>query len=54
MMARASLSVGLTGTLNPGATTGRLALSVVVVEGSGGEVLVDNNMDADKIDYFPQ
>ncbi|WP_461101853.1 collagen-binding domain-containing protein [Spirosoma koreense] len=48
------LSFGLTGALTPGATTGTLTASVVIKAGSGGEVLFDNNSDADKIDYFQQ
>ncbi|GAB4021256.1 PQQ-dependent sugar dehydrogenase [Spirosoma koreense] len=47
-----SRSFGLTGTLNAGGTTGALSLSATV-EG-GGEVNLDNNSDADKIDYFQQ
>ncbi|MBD2753911.1 immunoglobulin domain-containing protein [Spirosoma validum] len=46
------LSFGLSGTLSPGATTGVLTLSAVVMGASGGEVRVNNNVDADKIDYF--
>ncbi|GAB4024626.1 leucine-rich repeat domain-containing protein [Spirosoma koreense] len=49
-----SLSFGLTGTLTPGATSGALTASAVIVAGSGGEVVIDNNNDADKIDYFQQ
>ncbi|MBD2756133.1 beta strand repeat-containing protein [Spirosoma validum] len=48
------LSFGFTGTLTPGATTGVLTLSSVILGGSGGEVRVNNNVDADKIDYFQQ
>ncbi len=48
----AMVSVGLTGTLSPAATEGRLSLSAVLVGSSGGEVKVTNNADADKIDYF--
>ena len=44
------LSFGFTGTLTPGATTGSLTFSTTVV--GGGEVRVNNNSDADKIDYF--
>ena len=44
------LSFGMTGTLSPGATTGVLSLSAVVI--GGGEVKVTNNTDADKIDYY--
>ncbi|GAB4016836.1 Ig-like domain-containing protein [Spirosoma koreense] len=48
------LSFGLEGTLTPGATTGTLTVSTVIVAGSGNEVIIDNNNDADKIDYFQQ
>ncbi|WP_461108110.1 hypothetical protein, partial [Spirosoma koreense] len=48
------LSFGLSGTLTPSATSGTLTASVVIVAGSGGEVVFDNNNDADKIDYFQQ
>ncbi|WP_461105440.1 reprolysin-like metallopeptidase [Spirosoma koreense] len=50
------LSFGLNGTLSPGGTSGTLAISSTLVGGSGGESMatVDNNMDADKIDYFQQ
>ena len=48
------LTFGMTGTLTPGATTGTLTVSSVIVGGSGGEIRIDNNNDADKIDYFQQ
>jgi hypothetical protein len=48
------LSFGFTGTLTPGATSGTLTISPVIVGGSGGEVRINNNTDADKIDYFQQ
>ncbi|MBD2757191.1 choice-of-anchor A family protein [Spirosoma validum] len=48
------LSFGFTGTLTPGATTGVLTMSSVILGGSGGENRVNNNVDADKIDYFQQ
>ncbi|MBD2753907.1 putative Ig domain-containing protein [Spirosoma validum] len=48
------LSFGFSGTLTSGATTGVLTLSPVIMGGSGGEVRVNNNVDADKIDYFQQ
>ncbi|UFH56377.1 Ig domain-containing protein [Spirosoma sp. KNUC1025] len=48
------LSVGLSGQLNPGATSGLLTVSTVVAEGSGGEGNVTNNADADRIEYFQQ
>ncbi|SFE67979.1 beta strand repeat-containing protein [Spirosoma endophyticum] len=45
-------SIGLTGVLTPGNTQGTLTISTTIVGGSGGEVRIDNNSDADKIDYF--
>ncbi|MBD2757394.1 beta strand repeat-containing protein [Spirosoma validum] len=48
------LSVGLTGVLRPGATTGVINLSVVVLPGGMTEARATNNADADKIDYFQQ
>lgn len=47
------LSVGLTGSLVPGSTSGVLSVSGVVVS-SGGEFSLLNNTDADKVDYFQQ
>lgn len=46
------LSFGFTGVLTPGATSGTLTISTVIVGGSGGEIRLNNNVDADKIDYF--
>lgn len=46
------LSFGLTGVLTPGNSQGALSISSTIVGGSGGEVKIDNNSDADKIDYF--
>ena len=48
------LSFGLTGNLSPGATSGSLTFTGVLGPGSGGEVLITNNSDADKIEYFQQ
>ena len=48
------LAFGLTGTLTPGATSGSVTFTGVLGPGSGGEVLITNNSDADKIDYFQQ
>ncbi|GAB4020008.1 hypothetical protein [Spirosoma koreense] len=48
------LSVGLTGPLSAGATTGVLTISATLVNTSGGEVNTINNTDADKIEYFQQ
>lgn len=45
-----TLSVGLSGTLNPDATTGTLSLTTTLT--GGGETRVTNNTDADRIDYF--
>ena len=49
-----SLSVGLSGLLSSGATSGLLTISSVVAQGSGGENNMTNNADADRIDYFQQ
>ncbi|GAB4016855.1 hypothetical protein [Spirosoma koreense] len=46
------LTFGLDGTLTPGATSGTLTISTVIIGGSGGESRSDNNADADKIDFF--
>ncbi|GAB4021710.1 hypothetical protein [Spirosoma koreense] len=48
------LAFGLEGTLTPGATSGTLTVSTGIVAGSGSEIVFENNMDADKIDYFQQ
>lgn len=48
------LSFGLNGVLTPGATQGTATFSAIIVGGSGGETRIDNNNDADKIDYFQQ
>ena len=48
------LPFGLSGTLTPGATSGTLTFTTVIGPGSGGEVLITNNTDADKIDFFQQ
>lgn len=48
------LSFGLTGTLTPGATSGILTTSAVLTGNSGGEAKINNNADADKVDYFQQ
>ncbi|GAB4018798.1 beta strand repeat-containing protein [Spirosoma koreense] len=47
-----SLSVGLTGTLSAGSSTGVVTVSATVV--GGEEARLDNNTDADKIEYFQQ
>ncbi|GAB4026945.1 CotH kinase family protein [Spirosoma koreense] len=46
------LSFGLTGTLNPGATTGALTVSSTVIGGT--EFNAFNNTDAEKVEYFQQ
>ncbi|MBD2757142.1 beta strand repeat-containing protein [Spirosoma validum] len=46
------LSVGLTGQLAAGSTTGMINCSATVV--GGGESRTTNNIDADKIEYFQQ
>ncbi|SFC78342.1 hypothetical protein [Spirosoma endophyticum] len=45
-------SFGLTGVLNPNNTRGSLTISSALMAGSGGEITIKNNSDADKIDYF--
>ncbi|SFE33447.1 YVTN family beta-propeller repeat protein [Spirosoma endophyticum] len=45
-------AIGLTGVLTPGNTKGRLSLTASLGGGSGGEVRIDNNSDADLLDYF--
>ena len=47
------LSVGLTGVLTPGSTTGVLTLTATLIGSSVGEYKLTNNTDADKIEYFP-
>ncbi|MBD2757433.1 putative Ig domain-containing protein [Spirosoma validum] len=47
------LSVGLTGVISPGETTGILSISSVLT-GVAGEQKVTNNADADKVEYFPR
>ena len=46
------LSVGLSGTLTPGATTGSVTFSTVILSASGGETRTDNNTAAARINYF--
>ena len=48
------LAFGLSGTLTPGATSGTLTFTTVIGPGSGGETLITNNTDADKVDFFQQ
>ncbi|WP_420147080.1 hypothetical protein [Spirosoma sp.] len=48
------LSFGLTGSLTPGATSGNIVFSTVVGPGSGSEVYLLNNSDADKLEFFQQ
>ncbi|MBD2752969.1 beta strand repeat-containing protein [Spirosoma validum] len=48
------LSFGFTGTLTPGATSGVVTVSSVIIGGSGGEVKTNNNVDADRVEYFQQ
>lgn len=50
--AGSKLSFGLTGTLNPGATGGVLAISSVVLPGTITEASQSNNSDTEKIEYF--
>lgn len=51
---RGKLSFGLSGQLTPGSTSGMLSMSSMVVGGSGSEQRMDNNADADKVEYFQQ
>ncbi len=37
-----------------GFAQGTLTVSAILMGGSGGEVRLDNNNDADKVEYFPQ
>ncbi len=46
------LSFGLSANLIPGKTAGVITISAVIVGGTGGELRIINNTDADKIDYF--
>lgn len=48
------LSCGLTGQLIPKGTSGSMTFSATVIGESGGEDKANNNMDADKVDYFQQ
>ncbi|MBD2757262.1 beta strand repeat-containing protein [Spirosoma validum] len=48
------LSFGLSGPLSSGGTGGLLTVSATVTGGSGGESRLNNNVDADKVDYFQQ
>ncbi|GAB4038348.1 hypothetical protein GCM10028774_36370 [Spirosoma jeollabukense] len=50
--AGSKLSVGLTSTLTPGQTRGRVSVTATLVGGSGGEVTLTNNTDADQVEYF--
>ena len=45
-------SFGLTGVFTPGNTQGALTVSTTIMNGSGGEININNNSDADKIEYF--
>ena len=46
------LSFGLTGTLNPGATTGMLTISSILLPAGLVEARRTNNTDADKVEYL--
>lgn len=48
------LSVGLTGLLSPGATTGMINMSVTLLPTGMAEARTTNNADADRIEYFQQ
>ncbi|CAN5187581.1 hypothetical protein BH09BAC4_BH09BAC4_32730 [soil metagenome] len=45
-------STGLSSTLTPGQTKGRVSVTATLVGGSGGEVTLTNNTDADQVEYF--
>ncbi|MBD2752634.1 hypothetical protein [Spirosoma validum] len=48
------LSFGLTGTLSPGASSGVITVSSTVLPTSVVEARLNNNIDADKVEYFQQ
>ncbi|MBD2755459.1 fibronectin type III domain-containing protein [Spirosoma validum] len=48
------LSLGLSGSLSPGATTGALTISATVLGSNSVDSKPTNNIDADKVDYFQQ
>ncbi|MBD2754973.1 immunoglobulin domain-containing protein [Spirosoma validum] len=48
------LSVGLVGRFSAGSSSGSLTVSCTMLGGSGGEERANNNLDADKIEYFQQ
>ncbi|UFH53175.1 sorbosone dehydrogenase family protein [Spirosoma sp. KNUC1025] len=54
MSAGSVASFGLNGTLIPGPTSGTLVVTAVVNASSNSEVVIFNNTDADKIEYFQQ
>ncbi|SFF36020.1 choice-of-anchor Q domain-containing protein [Spirosoma endophyticum] len=45
-------SLGLSSTLTPGQTRGRVSVTATLVGGSGGEATLTNNTDADQVEYF--
>ena len=53
MPAGGKVSFGLSGMLSPGATTGVLTISSIIVS-SGGEQRIINNTSTNKIEYFSQ
>ncbi|WP_461115970.1 FG-GAP-like repeat-containing protein [Spirosoma jeollabukense] len=50
--AGSKLSVGLSSLLTPGVNKGNLSVTATLVGGSGGEVTMTNNTDADQLEYF--
>lgn len=48
------LSFGITGWLSPGATRGVMTVGAVILGSSVSEANATNNIDADKLEYFPQ
>jgi hypothetical protein len=43
---------GFVAGFNPGSTTGYYTLTSQIISGSGGEYRIDNDVDAEKLDYF--
>lgn len=50
--ARSKLSFGLNGISTPGPTRGTLTVSSVITGSGVGEIMINNNSDTDKINYF--
>ncbi|MBD2751929.1 choice-of-anchor Q domain-containing protein [Spirosoma validum] len=54
ILAGNKLSFGLTGSLNPGASSGIITVSATVLPSTVVEFRLNNNIDTDKIEYFQQ